>query len=291
MVGVVVFGYFYTVRPAFQLQVLQEQTAELQLANESAKQQLARTKVAQNIAEAKLAETNQKLIQIHHERDELAESLSRENALATETIKRLGKQTEAQSESLVSAQRQLLDVAFSLRLGVAALRRAGWPSSSTDDDGKFILSAREHWPDPFATFSETLLQLESINSREHTYPPDLLIKLRELLDSKRLDLTCDTVDLEKLRQDYLSDLKTSDAEVEKEETEYEDKLIREGAERHQKVLITDTFKATNRNVIRIGKVYSIHVKYSGEIDALKKACESKSEAVEAFMRQLILPHH
>jgi len=40
-VFVVIFVYFYTVRPAFQLQLLQEQTAQLQLEGEAAKRKMS----------------------------------------------------------------------------------------------------------------------------------------------------------------------------------------------------------------------------------------------------------
>jgi hypothetical protein len=74
----VIFGYFYTVKPAFQLQLLQEQTAHLQVTNEVAAKKLESTIAAQSEAAAKLAAVTADFARIERTRDELAAQLRQE---------------------------------------------------------------------------------------------------------------------------------------------------------------------------------------------------------------------
>src|SRR5258706_1354759 len=74
-VGVVIFGYFYTVKPAFQLQLLQEQTAQLQLDEQAAQRKLDTTLGKQIKAETDLANVNGELVALAKRLDYLEAQL------------------------------------------------------------------------------------------------------------------------------------------------------------------------------------------------------------------------
>jgi 2-succinyl-5-enolpyruvyl-6-hydroxy-3-cyclohexene-1-carboxylate synthase len=110
-VFVVVFGYLYTVRPVFQLQLLQEQTAQLQLDNASAKQRLDQTIAEQASAQTKLNALHAELASMAKSRDDLADRLNQESQREVQAMQKMANaqmKLSSQTGTLLLAQRGLL---------------------------------------------------------------------------------------------------------------------------------------------------------------------------------------
>jgi hypothetical protein len=109
--GILVFGYFYTVRPVFQLQSIREQASKLQLENDAAAEKLKAKDAAIAISELALTGLQQHVAAITRQRNGLQAALDEENIrerTATQKLADLESRTDEQSKALLRAQRQLL---------------------------------------------------------------------------------------------------------------------------------------------------------------------------------------
>lgn len=289
-VAVLIFGYFYTVRPAFQLGLLQEQTAHLQIANEAAENKLAQTVAAQSQATAKLDALNADFARVAKNRDELATQLRQESIREAEAQRKMsGVQTQlsTQAGSLLIAQRRLFYSRFSSAIFLRFSSPAVYPNDD-DADGAFILKAKASWPNPELQISQVIDGLEKSNAAYHEYPPEFLAPLRRIAEQKKADLTCEAVDLEPLREAYKTAYSRIDEVANKEADDNLEKQVQDARAKHTRLLGVEEARPSYRRVARIGHLYSLQREYGGRVNALLEACEAKTQPVIKLMEQQIL---
>jgi hypothetical protein len=281
-VFVVIFGYFYTVRPAFQLSLLQEQAAQLQLDNDSAKRKLARTEADESQAQLRLNAVTAELARVSKDLDRARADSDREASQALDAAQKMvyaRTQLASQTGNLQLAQRRLLYTRFAgafnwgLRWGVP-------PYIGTDDeDGSSFAVIQAAWLDPYQVISGALDQLEKNNASQQEFPPELVQPLRRTLEEKKKDLVCETPPLDSLAREYREDVIAMKVESRRLAIEELEKQRLAALANKQRMIVTDADIDRFAKIHEIGRSYEIRRKYEEKIQALWEACKSKGKAV------------
>jgi hypothetical protein len=195
--AVVVFGYFYTVRPVFQNQLLQEQAAQLQLDSERAKQDLKATQEKQLAAASALESTNSQLLSIKVAlADETRTQRQLCASLAAALRNELSAKTEAQKDAneldksrsaLRRAQEHLLftGMVMSTLTGTSddeVLMNQHYLAAYSkrfegDTDGAFIAGESKDWPNPYERLKQVLEVARPAKPGDDNWIPVELIKI------------------------------------------------------------------------------------------------------------------
>jgi hypothetical protein len=289
-VVVVVFGYFYTVRPVFQLQLLQEQTAQLQLDNTSAKQRLDQTKAEQVSAQAKLNALGAELANMAKNRDDLADQLKQENQKEVQAMQKMASaqmELSSQTGTLLLTQRRLLYSRFAglfflgLRWGIPP------PIENDDEDGRSFTKIQAAWPNPFLAISGALDELEKNNNARREFPPELVQSLRRTLEDKKRDLICEPFPAETLGRGYREDMDTMNTDARKDAIAELERQRTTALANGARMTITDADIDQFSQVNRIGRSYMLHRKYEDKIVLLRKACVDKGkEVLDLMLKQI-----
>jgi hypothetical protein len=288
---IVAIGYFYTVRPAFQLQLLQEQTAALQITNDKAKQELEQTKVEQGEASEKLAELNAQLTEVAKSRDVLAAELNKETAREAEALNAAaGAQLRltSQAELLVAAQRRLFYTRFQTALLGYWLGHSQPYPDGDEPHGDFIAKAKDAWPNPYNILSQVLNSLEAADSRSHEFPTAWVTPLRQVLDENKSATACDPVDFEGTRKAYVQEMSEVDGLSLQEAITELDRQKEEARSRHQVLIANDDDVLRFKRSYRIGHIYGLHRKYVDLLSVAINSCLDKGAAPTKMMEQKIL---
>jgi hypothetical protein len=234
--AVVIFGYFYTVRPAFQNQLLQEQAAQLTLDNQAATDKLKSTQALQSAAENDLLNLRTQHKELE---DSLAEAKVAENSLQSELNKAQFK-TLAAASSTARAVAELKsnqnaveeEQRRTLMLYIAALVFAGRADEELADvhsyleaysnrferdaDGSFITAYKGSWPNAFDDIQKTL---ESAKNKSASGTPwvskEIADEYEHRLAMQREAFTCVRPDLDAMKSKFLTDIANLEPGVER----------------------------------------------------------------------------
>jgi hypothetical protein len=289
-VCVVIFGYFYTVRPAFQLNLLQEQAAQLQLDNDAAKKLLARTEADQARAQLRLNVVTVELARVSKDLDRATAEANRETSKALDAAQKMIDakiQLASQTGSLQLAQRRLLYTRFAgtfnwgLRWGIPPY------IGTNDEDGSSFAAMQAAWPDSYKIISGALDQLEKNNASQREFPPEFVQPLRRILEEKKKDLVCESPPLDSLAREYREDVIAIKAESRKLAIEELETQRLAALANKQRMIVTDADVDRFAKMHVIGRSYEIRRKYEEKIKVLWEGCESKGKvALDQMYKQI-----
>ena len=295
MVMVVVWGYFYTVKPVFQNQLLGEKAAKLELDNDVAKTRLADTLKKRADAFAQLASLNVQLARASQDQASLKaeyDSMVAQVGIARESASKAelrAKETElkraAIEKGLVQSQWQLLlnDFAFS----VPFVRSYNDTAYVFDLklDGSGFEDAAKTWPDPYEILEETAISLASKAKTYKQYPAEMADEVLTYANRLKSSLTCDQVDLGAIKRSYTQEIAALTPAIDKEVEDQISKVRREAADANHKVLITDEFYAQTKNMITLGKKFQVESAFRMKLLDLRRACIRRVEIVSEAIRK------
>jgi hypothetical protein len=298
--AVVIYGYFYTVKPAFQNQLLQEQSAKLQLDNERATADLRKTQARQLAATEELESTSQELSkvklaltgEIKTER-QLSTSLSAavrsELTAKTEAQKNTGELTLNRAALRRSQERLLITNMVVLTLAgnsddEASTTRGYLISYSkffqNDLDGDFITNEAKDWPNPYQHLKRALEQARPRKQDDESMVPlDLVNEYEDRLDSMKGTFLCDPVDFVAMKKAFLGDIAAFEPAVEKELQAEIERMKRNEKNPFVYFRVDHAWAESFRSAKRIEKTAQIASDYRGKLVALRRACWEKEAAL------------
>jgi hypothetical protein len=280
---VVVFGYFYTVRPVFQNQLLQERTAELEMRKSRAEEALSVVIEHQAAVEHELLLLEKRLA----EEKKVAEALNarmavlsvRENS-AKEQAQSAQKQLEDGLDALTVAQWELfgLDVRMNRFVSIQGVW-ADW--LSVDEKGGFILESRDSWPDPFKSLLNAVERVEEKNGKSgnRTYPSNFFDGAKQFVRENKINLTCSIPDFEMMRSVYSLELKALDSAVDKEVDRRIAELVKSYEEKGERIRITIEYREAQTRSVRTVKKYEVNQHYHERLLTAKTACNRRASDV------------
>lgn len=215
------FGYFYTVRPVFQNQKLQEDNARLELARAREQQTLAELRERQSEVQQKITELDAALINAQQkaiasdERARVAEE--REQAAKRATLiaenrerdaiisaKNAANKLAAELKHLDNARRTILIAQFAQAIGFLRIRQYhdfsnALYNSENKKDGDFLVHATALFLSPTKILGEVSEVL--LNAPEQI-PNAYLAELKKAI-AKEMPINCVVPDVNELKNEYV----------------------------------------------------------------------------------------
>ena len=270
-----IVGYFYTVRPAFELQLLQENVAKQRLT-------LVSDKRAEGLAVSNRNHAIAELITVKHvlsyttKRQRHIEKLllkeRKELHYARLVATRNKRLLEASSRALDVAQRQSLASAFILVYGDnEALKKLAGLSSQN-----FIKREAASWIDPYSILHQTISYLIGIDSKTEFYPKGLLESLSKRLDADKLALVCAPPDYRAIRLAYNAELAAMSPQIITEVHDKKLRLIADAKKRHERILFPPNWGRLEKRTIKSDDIIVLQQKYALLMSQRAKACDQKA---------------
>jgi len=252
MLLVVLFGYFFTVRPVFQLQLLEEQTAKLQLDAALAKEELALTEQQMAQAKEELDRINKALAAATIERIGLqqalqlavadAQSAIRQAAAKETQLAEASSQLESTERALQDAKRREFRVHVATNYVVAmtyediSVRPVEWKN------GAFIHILVGDWPNPYQILMNEIQNVSAMFGTRIQLSDVDLEYLRSHFEARRLQLTCTTPDAQALGIELDNAIRAKETEVRAKTEKYVAEVRRDYAKPWRPVRITPEFQ-------------------------------------------------
>ena len=297
MLLLVAAGYWFTVRPAFQLQLLEEDAARLTVENTDARMKLEQTLSSERAAAARL-QSVQNALEVERKRASAMQSELDASRRRTEVL--IGEMNN--KEQL--AQGRLKAAALTLDTANTSLKRAKWNLFFDDwylthsvkgfnravrwgegdiDDGSFIDGIAKEWPTPFEDLKSEMSVLKSRSTQFRKYDLEMVQEIEAEVLKSAPQFTCKSVDFQKRREDYLRDLAALSMIIQRE-TELEiQNVIDDYKRKNQRVQISEDYREGVERNVRFGKVWTLNEQYNNGLRAEASACE---DLAKSFIKRL-----
>ncbi len=285
MLLLVAFGYFYTVRPVFQYQLLQEQTAKLELEKIETKKHLTQLNMAKSEAEKDLALLREALDREKDERNKLVTQL-----MDTRSKEELAKKRAQDIESKVAKDLKALEAArwelLIIDFTFAYYRPYDLWISSGDSSNKMdehILTQKIGWPRPYEDLIKTLDVVRKDKYGEQQFPEKYFEEFRLYIENRKSDLICEKIDFDSMAKKYLQDLADLDIVVDSELKVLMDGVVESYEKKGESVVISDKYRESARKSIMMGKKFGLDRRYGDDISKLRNSCFKRgSELIQEF---------
>ena len=290
VLGLGVFGYFYTVLPVFQNQQLQEQAARLELEKSSAQRQLDEL-----LAEQKKVQNEISSLRDGWQRERGRNAELSSNAEDARRYELLAKQRATEAEGTLAIQMQTLNsarwelvvfdffFAYVFRTTNASIQTANQPRGT--GGAGFIQEQEGGWPRPYDQLVEAV-DLARKKRSVSQVPDNYYTELKSFVEERRGILQCELPDFSALEASYQLQLAAAESTVEAETRASIEKLVKEYADKNQRVQITDEYRQSVRRNVRLGKIFELERSFDKRLAAMRKSCEDKSTAVFDEFRKL-----
>lgn len=284
-----VFGYFYTVRPVFQNQQLQEQTAKLELQKSSLEREKSKSQERLAMLKAQQNEIKQNILILQEKwNSEKKRNLALMNNISEARKKEFEAKMSAleakegfqnEQQKLVKMQWEYILTNLITEYSRYALNKVFSHSFAKADyeHGSFLIDKEKLWPNPYNELIETINIMKEHN-QEHI-PESYYLYLREKVDSNEKFLQCEKPDFKNIQQNYLNDLKALEPEINTElnqELDREDQIYKA---KHEIVRFTDEYRDSLRRQIRVGKMFKVAEKYEAPLKIQQEICQNKASKV------------
>lgn len=288
MLLLVAFGYFYTVRPVFQHQLLQEQAAKLEIEKLEIERGLAELNQEKAEAENDLVSLRDALEREKVERKKLAIRL--DNARAKEKLARkqaqdIESKVAKELKALEAARWELLLLDFMFAHSLPELHRlsSGWGKSERMD--QYILAQQNSWPHPYEDLAVAVDQVSEKNGGKHEFPKEYIDELRAFVEARKSELRCEVPDFEMMAHRYRAEIAGLSDDVDAELEAFISGVIENYKEKGERVMITDDYRESSRSVIRINEELEVDRRYRDELGAQRQSCNQRaSELIDEFRK-------
>lgn len=297
MLLLVAAGYWFTVRPAFQLQLLEEDAARLTVENADARKKLEQTLSSERAAAARL-QSVQNALEFERERASAMQSeldasrrrtevligeMNNKEQLAQGRLKAAALTLDAANSSLKRARWNMFFDDWYLTHSIKGFNRAvGWGEGDIYD-GSFIDGIAKEWPTPFDDLKGDMSVLKDRATQFRKYDLEMVKEIEAEVLKSAAEFSCKDVDFQRRREDYLREVTALSASIH-QETELEiQNVIDEYKRKNQRVQITDEYRKSVERNVRFGKVWKLNEQYNNALRAEASACE---DLAKSFIKRL-----
>jgi multidrug efflux pump subunit AcrA (membrane-fusion protein) len=296
-------GYWYTVRPVFQYQRLQEQAAKVEMDKAAAEQQLAKLRADQQRITA-----NIQGLQANWEREKARNAQLASVAAAARTREAEAQRRAAEAGAVVERElKKLAAVEAAMNSELGKLDKARWElvihdyfwqialpritrarlSRFDGDDkaGAQFAKIEAGWTVPYESMLSAIEKVDAKNRQSREIPDSYYVELREFIRAREAALRCPNPDFAELRTQYLADMAGTALLIEAEVTRQVEKVRNDPELKGGTVKITDDFRGSLRRAARVGEEYTVQKRHREKIQALEKECDDKIDAVMQDLRQ------
>lgn len=274
MLAVVIFGYFYTVRPIFQYQLLEEKSAQLEIEKKNLRSQVVA-----------LSDKEKDLVQ-------KISSLDFDVSKAENLISKLQSDIAGKKEDLKIAKGKTNEALIELERVEKKLWLARWKNYITElksaslsslidgalyttddifDVEKEIKRSKSDWPSPYKDLLKEINHLSKNGSYPNKFREVIINKMDESIDF----LTCKEMNWGSILNRYHEDLRESKRKAKEASENYIEKLVRSYREKGERVRITEEFKSRSLRTYIEHKKIDVQSEYISTINRERIECRSK----------------
>lgn len=280
MLILVWYGYEYTVKPVFEMNLLQEHVAQLELeknnltaANNELAHHLetqANALVALNAelrnSELKISDTNGKL-----------STLEGKYKISERNIRFIKGQILHYNSQLRHAQIELMSVLFSSKLVMVQLAHSNVSNIFSDlDKSDAAELLRKAWPNPYEDMLDTLKQVEANNVQTDVLPKWILNNVKEYIEKNKVNLKCTALDFDKVVAGYRDEKKAADQRAVRQLPGYLAQVIKEESKPNTQVVITQQFKDQSLAILKAEEEAKVTDAYYKQLTDASLQCAQKA---------------
>ncbi len=284
---VAVLGYYYTVRPVFQYQLLQERSAELETERSSTINEIKSLKTERDHVEEQLTTLGKELEDVVSRNEQLKletqhilireQAAKRELASATSDFNAAKGLLDAVRWDLVWNQLNSLDLYVTynsiVEYGNTTAR------ASNGESWNFFTAASEHWPSPYSMMLETV-SLARDRLKKHSRVPDTYLdQVLEVIEQHRESLICERPDFNALQSDYRQQLEANEALIDREVQAKIRQMRDEYSAKGQRLKITDEYLKSIQSTIRFGKTFELQENFRNKVGKSRTQCLARTGQV------------
>ena len=285
MLFVVAGGYWFTVRPVLENQLLQERNAQLQL--EIIKNEELLSSVDERISQV-VTERDAMLSELELEQDQKDELSSALRSLEGREMELRSRVAASQSE-LASVSAKLRGALWELFYSDMLLKALpGWlyynslmdPNDWSEDKLNILVTGE---PDPYQNIRDAIVAIRDDRERYPDYPEDFFEVALRHLESRKAYLQCDFPDTDKLQAEYTERYARLGPEIEKQLQARLEEHRAEAAKEGHGIRFTDEFVLVTRRGIELNEKVTLQNEFSNIVIEASKVCADKrSEVVREF---------
>lgn len=279
MLVVVTFGYFYTVRPLFQHQLLQEESAKLRIEKQDIVVEYESALKNKKKVENELNNIKSDLTKITIERDNMEASyIEAKNKQAKAEIKasNIELQISSNLKVLRKAQWEILLLDFTIAK-YSANKTDIWDMRNNAEVGNDIIDAyKNSWSNPYKELIATVNHLEESNKTKNEFPAAYISELRGYITANKDRLVCENINFDTIKESYKKDKDNLATVAEKKVDEYVEKIRSENIgvftwlgdyrERQTEVTLSD-------------EGFLLKQRYRKRLQKLEDECKNKSRVL------------
>lgn len=281
MLLLVGFGYFYTVKPAFQYQLLQEQAAKLEIDKLKSKKDLSNLKIKKIQIENDLDALRDTLTHEKNKRKKLRIQLKQEHvkvALAKKQIKEIKNKVSKELKALDVTRWELLLLDFSNIYWLPEANILFSRLNKSEKLDEYLLSQQKNWPQPYENLC---IAIDTVN-KKNKFPSKYFLEIQKSLDIQKSALKCNKPNFKLMLEKYhkeINGLTVNEDKINNKLDKYIAELTAESEKKGHQILITEDFRKSIKKSFRIEqeqsiklKIYQIERQYYDKISRLRQAC-------------------
>lgn len=143
----------------------------------------------------------------------------------------------------------------------------------------FFREQEAHWPHPYAELLNAIEAAREKRSASGLIPSSYYSELRAFVEVRKASLQCTLPDFAALEASYQLQLAAIEPAIETETNASIDQLVKEYADKGERVKITDDYRQSVRKNIRFGKVFELDRSFDKKLGEMRKLCEDKATSV------------
>lgn len=288
MLLLVGFGYFYTVKPAFQYQLLQEQAAKLEIEKLESKKQLTNLKIAQTQIENDLHVLKETITREEAERHKLLAQLKQEHVnkdLMKKQIQEIKNKVSKELKALEVTRWELLLLDFSDAYWLSERNALFSRLNKSEEFDEYLLNQQKSWPQPYENLFMSIDEISKQNEKSNKFPKKYLTELHNIVNAHKSTLKCNVANFKLMAAQYhkkTDGLTVNEDEINDTLEKYIAEIVAKSKKEGHKTLITDDFRESVKKSFQLQqeqsikmKVYEIERQYRDEIFKLRQECYQK----------------
>lgn len=271
------FGYFYTVRPVFQTQLLQEEVAQLEIDKTNSEKTLESLFKQETKVRGEIQTLHNKLTLARNDRERLSfeiENLRKNEIVLRNHLKTLNRNLQLTLTELDISRWRIFIQNFSLIATFTSIKTESLAGYETliDNPKQYFASQKKNWPQPYQILMTTITIYEDKLKQTQNIPESYFNEIRNMIEKRKTNLLCEEPDLDEAYVNFVAEMDELERllpiRIQKKEAE----IIKEYEKPGKRVVLSDEYKEDIKvRELNVGKL-EIGVRYTHMLRTSRQEC-------------------
>ncbi|MGH8293505.1 MAG: hypothetical protein ACRESA_08530 [Gammaproteobacteria bacterium] len=283
MLVLVWYGYEYTVKPVFEMNLLSEKVAQLESNRNALESEINRLRKLKDVGEKNISALNEKLQDAEQlvttTNSKYKQALVRYNK-AEDSLSSIRLKIRLYSKQLIRSQWELMSSLLSSKLVMIEIRNSDVPNVYEDiDKSNAAEMLKKAWPNPYRDLLDALNEIEIQNWKRPILMQSVIDDTKKYINEHKNEVTCAPMDFDHLMAQYHTEIKAADVAAQQQLPAYLGKIVKENGGPNEKVVITQQFRGQSFAILKLEQESSVEKGYSKQLTDAAQDCAEKAWTV------------